>query len=237
MQHTQVLIENEALDREISALLAAEPAETDTTGLSRPQVDKIISQSQQAEDRTQQIIAHADELRANIEKAREEIARRRAAINEKRAARLAAADGVEARRNRQSEEIERSIRMAKYKWNQVHSVTATSRAFLCGEAAKLYGLRRVRRGSSSEEYKIGGVGIVDLRSMNSEFRLSIPLLHRTDSKYSGQPSTDIDVFVSHRASPDIMHTLSRHPPPSRDHTAAPRLSTTYYISTIIFLQI
>lgn len=72
MQHTQVLIENEALDREISALLAAEPAETDTTGLSRPQVDKIISQSQQAEDRTQQIIAHADELRANIEKAREE---------------------------------------------------------------------------------------------------------------------------------------------------------------------
>ena len=45
------------------------------------------------------------------------------------------------------------------------------RAALCMEVAKLYRLQRVRRGNPARyEYKIGGIEIIDLHSLNSEFR-------------------------------------------------------------------
>lgn len=170
VQHAQVLIEKDELDREVSELLTSQTPDNDGSGPSRPYVDKITAEREQAEDRTQQIIAHADELRANIQKAREDIAKRKAALSRRKAAREGAANGVEGRRSRQSDDVEKSVRIMKYKWNQVHSITASSRSFLCGEAAKLYGLQRIRRGSS-DEYRIGGIEIVDLRSMNSESTL------------------------------------------------------------------
>lgn len=172
IQHAQVLLEKDALDQEVSALLKSRPnggEENDNEArLSRPHVNRLIAEKEQAEDRTSQIIAHADELRANMEKARAEIAKRKAAMARKKSEIQKATEGLEARRARQTDEVEKSARMTKYKWNQTHAITASSRAFLCGEAAKLCGLRRVRRNNGSEEYKIGGVSIVDLRAMNSE---------------------------------------------------------------------
>jgi hypothetical protein len=166
-----MLLENDALEREVSALLTSRPPAgeggSNETAISRPHADKITTEKEQAEDRTQQIIAHADELRANIDKAREEIAKRKAAISRRKTEREAVANGIEARRARQTEEVEKAVRISRYKWNQTHSITASSRAFLCGEAAKLYGLRRVWRSNGSDEYRIGGVGIVDLLAMNS----------------------------------------------------------------------
>lgn len=185
IQHAQMLLEKDALDREISALLTSRPPDgeggSNETEILRPHVDKITAEKEQAEDRTQQIIAHADELRANIDKAREEIARRKAAISRRKTEREAAENGLEARRVRQTEEVEKAVRMTRYKWNQAHSITASSRAFLCGEAARLYGLRRVRRGSGSDEYRVGGVGIVDLLAMNSKFASFPFVVIRTDS--------------------------------------------------------
>jgi hypothetical protein len=171
IQLAQVLIEKDALDQQVSTLLTSRPTgeQDGEPGISRPHVDKIFTEKEQAEDRTQQIIAHADELRTNIEKAREEIARRKAAISRRRSEREVVSNGLEARRSRQMEDIEKVVRMTKYKWNQAHYITASSRAFLCGEAAKLYGLRKIWRNNGAEEYRIGGVGIVDLRAMNSKF--------------------------------------------------------------------
>jgi DNA-binding PucR family transcriptional regulator len=118
-------------------------------------VDGLVCEKDQATDRTQQIIAYADELRVKVEEAREEIAKKKAVISRRKSELATASNGIERRRTRQTEEVEKSIRMTKYKWNQTHSVTASSRAFLCGEAAKLYGLRRVRRNGGLEEYRIG----------------------------------------------------------------------------------
>ena len=219
IQLAEVLIEKDALDQQITASLSSRSKlgeqEVDRPGISRLPVDMIIAEKEQAEDRTQQIIAHADELRANIEKAREEIARRKAATRHRRSEREAISNGLEARRARQMEEVEKAVRMTRYKWNQVHSITASSKAFLCGEAAKLYGLRKVKRNNGAEEYRIGGVSIVDLRAMNSECACFIPFCAttETDSVHSHQPSPDIYISLTHRAPTHPLHALPGHPPP------------------------
>jgi hypothetical protein len=176
VQHAQVLLENDALDKRITSLLTSHSEVTeqdDLPAVSRQLVDRLTIEKEQAVDRTQQIIACADELRAKVERAREQAARRKATISRRKLEREQAASGLDARRARQADEVEKSIRMTKYKWNQLHAVTASSRAFLCGEAAKLYGLRQLRRNGVLEEYMIGGIGIVDLRAMNSKFASNI----------------------------------------------------------------
>jgi hypothetical protein len=212
-----VLVEKDALDQQITALVASQSkgVEQNENGpaVSRQDISEILAEKEQAVDRTQQIIAHADELRIKVEKAREEIAKKKAIIERRKSELAAASNGVEARRTRQIEEVEKSIRMSKYKWNQTHAVTASSRAFLCGEAAKLYGLRWVKKNGGLEEYKIGGIGIIDLRAMNSKFvprsyeTVLIPLCSR-------KPSPDFNGFITYRTSFDTVYTLPSYSSPS-----------------------
>jgi hypothetical protein len=126
------------------------------------------SEKDQAVDRTRQIIAHADELRAKVERAKEEIAKKQAILARRKSELASASNGTDTRRGRQVEEVEKSTRMTKYKWKKDHAGLASSRTFLCGEAAKLYGLQRIRKNGGLESYIIGRVGIVDLRAMNSK---------------------------------------------------------------------
>ena len=165
IRHAHTLLEKDALDQQINGLLSNE----DGTEASRADVDTIISEKEQTKDRTQQIIAHADDLRIKVQKAREDIAKRKATIERRKSELASALNGTEARRIRQTNEVERALRMTNNKWDRVNEVTQSSRRILCGEAAKLYGLRRVRKHGGHEEYKIGGISIVDLRFMNSEF--------------------------------------------------------------------
>jgi len=210
IQHARVLVEKDALDQQITALVASQSkgVEQNENGpaVSRQDISEILAEKEQAVDRTQQIIAHADELRIKVEKAREEIAKKKAIIERRKSELAAASNGAEARRTRQIEEVEKSIRMSKYKWNQTHAVTASSRAFLCGEAAKLYGLRWVKKNGGLEEYKIGGIGIIDLRAMNSKF---VPRSYETVliPSCSRKPSPDFNGFITHRTSSDTVYTL------------------------------
>ena len=171
LQNAYVLLEKDALDREISTLVAnpargAGQERDEKTERSTVEVTDTLAERQQAASSTERIIAHAEELRLKMEQARRELADRRAKVDRKKSELASATSGLAARKGRQTEDAEKSIRMTKYKWNQVHTITASSRAFLCGEAAKLYGLRRVRRSSGMEEYKIGGISIIDLRTLN-----------------------------------------------------------------------
>ena len=163
IQHAHVLLEKDALNQQINTILSNEQTEA-----SKADVDKLVAEKEQITDRTQQIIAHADDLRIKIQKAREDIAKRKASIERRKSELASASNGTEARRIRQTSEVDRALRMTNNKWDRVHEVTQSSRRILCGEAAKLYGLRRVRKHGGLEEYKIGGISIVDLRSMNSK---------------------------------------------------------------------
>jgi len=55
------------------------------------------------------------------------------------------------------------------RWAEAAADTASHRAFLCAEAAKLYGLCRVSvRGPQRHEYRIGKIEAINLASLNCE---------------------------------------------------------------------
>jgi hypothetical protein len=173
IQNALVLVEKDALDQQISSLLSPKSTGQDSGSIggpaSAPNLAATLAERGQTVDRTRQIITQADELRAKVEQARGEIAKKKALLARRKSDLASALNGVDSRRTRQVEDVEKGIRITKYKWNQAHATTASSRAFLCGEAAKLYGLKRSRRNNGQEEYRIGGVSIVDLRIMNSKY--------------------------------------------------------------------
>ncbi|KAH6711440.1 UV radiation resistance protein and autophagy-related subunit 14-domain-containing protein [Leptodontidium sp. MPI-SDFR-AT-0119] len=183
IQNARVLLENDALNSQIANLFPGDKAqqngEPPNTAKSSIYIAAISAEKDQAVDRTNQIITQADELRAKVELAKEQIAKRKAIVARRKSDLASASNGVDARRTRQVEEVKKATGMTKHKWNLGHATTASSRTFLCGEAAKLYGLKKGRRNSGTEEYRIGGVRIVDLRSLNtaSPAEISTALSH------------------------------------------------------------
>ncbi|KAM3065443.1 hypothetical protein ACMFMG_011438 [Clarireedia jacksonii] len=181
-----ILLEKDALDRQLSALFpstSGTPGQHSqpTTALARSNVSEIHAERERVIERTNQIIAHADELRAKVEEAKRERDRKKAAIERRRSELAAVSSGAEVRRAKQIQEVESSTLRTKYRWNQAYSLIGGSRTYLCYEAAKLYGLQRVKRITGGEDYKIGGINIVDLRSMNSASaaQISTSLSHVT----------------------------------------------------------
>jgi Vacuolar sorting 38 and autophagy-related subunit 14 len=184
IQNALVLVEKDALDQQISSLLSPQSTGQGNSPpggpASAPNLAATLAERDQTVDRTRQIITQADELRAKVEQARGEIAKKKALLARRKSDLASALNGVDPRRTRQVEDVEKGLRMTKYKWNQAHATTASSRAFLCGEAAKLYGLKRSRRNNGLDEYRIGGVSIVDLRIMNSMY---FPYFLRDNTDY------------------------------------------------------
>ncbi|KAJ4327472.1 autophagy protein 14 [Fusarium piperis] len=163
LKNVQLLIENEDLQKEIGTLLS-EPSTTPTKGRK----DSMQAQQRMAEDRTTQILAAADKFRDDIRAARAEIEARKAALSSRRSDFAAASDGLSDRRAKQQKEVEKSISMTNYRWSRSAEDMARTRSFLCMEAATLYGLDRVEKGSPGQyEYQLGGIPIIELIGMSS----------------------------------------------------------------------
>lgn len=176
VQTAGILLEKEALDRDISGRFPLLPSGRHEDGqpavATQSNYDALLAEREKVIDRTNQIVANAKELRAKLERAKEERSKKKAANDQRRAELASASSGVEARRTKQIQDIEDSTRRTKYRWNQAYNLIGGSRAYLCYEAAKLYELQRVRGLNAEEEYKIGGISIVDLRLMNSTYSVS-----------------------------------------------------------------
>lgn len=163
VKFAKVLIETDEAERQIEKKASGEAGAND----ERSRVELMRSQEEEAVDRTSQIIAQAERLRLEVEAARREIEATKDLIARRRADLDAAESGTEARQARQVDDVKKSIQRTKYKWNRNAEVLASTRAFLCEEVARLYGLRQVKKGST-KRYEIGGVEIVELHAMNSE---------------------------------------------------------------------
>ena len=171
----QALIETEDAERRVEAVLPYQEGgeggkvvlPKDEKARSSAQVDQLRAEEAAARDRTSQIIAQADRLKDEIDAARREVVAKKELIARKKSDLAAVSVGALARRNRQLEEVERSAQRLRYKWNRSADTMAGTRAFLCEESARLYGLRQVKKGSV-KRYEIGGVEIFDLHAMNSE---------------------------------------------------------------------
>lgn len=161
MKNLQLILENEILQGQITELLNVSP---------RKGVDDAIAAHRIAEDRTEQIIAAADKLRDEIKAARDEIKQRKAAVAARRSDLATATQGLVERREQLQRDVEKSTQMLNYRWSQNAEDMAGTRAFLCREAVKLYGLKRIRKGSSSRyEYYLGRLPVIDLATMEGKF--------------------------------------------------------------------
>ncbi|KAJ4394079.1 hypothetical protein N0V93_003296 [Gnomoniopsis smithogilvyi] len=165
LANAKALIENELLEQQINSTLANPPPSSgDSAAAKTVRLEQIKSEEAQAADRTSQIIAQADRLRAEIEAARKDIKERKEKLAGRREDLSQLSNGIPARRARYLEETERAIQMTKYKWNKTFESTAATRSFLCMEAARLYGMRRNKK---SNKYELGGLEIKELPDMIS----------------------------------------------------------------------
>lgn len=177
MKNLQLMIENDTLKAQINELLA-------DTRPNKHSLDEAISHKQAAEQKTDQILAAAEQLRGDIRAARDEIQARKAALARRKSDLASVSAGLAERRTKQLKDVEKSISVLKFRWSQTAEDTASTRTFLCAEAVRLYGLRRVaKKGITGRyEYSLGRVPIVDLTSMDCEFSpcfLLFPMLLST----------------------------------------------------------
>lgn len=207
LEIARVLLEKDAISKDVDAE-TLQPGTSDDKSLSngtsvRSILDHNLAEKEAVEDRTLQIIAHADELREKIKQVRATRAAQKASVQRRKFELASAKNGFERPWQARIEEADKSTKRTKFKWNKQNDTIADARTYLCCEAAKLYGLRKVtikRNGSWLEEYKIGGVNIMDLREMNSRSCIScgidkyLPNLDNT-----GLTPTHITTVLSHIA--------------------------------------
>lgn len=175
--HARALIENEAVEQQINAALSTtSPFSTVDEAKNAVRLEEIRSEEANAADRTSQIIAQADRLRAEIEASKKDIERRRNNIARRKADLQEASNGIESRRAKQLEDTERAIQSTRSEWNRNSSLLAHTRGFLSLNIARLYGLRRSRRGN---KYEIGRAELIEISGMISMFTRGLSCLaHR-----------------------------------------------------------
>lgn len=171
----EALTRTEEIERKLAATLASQEKNGEVVTSQQGgagcglivRMDRLKSEQEIANDKTSRIIAQADRLKVDIDSARKEIEQKKEKIARRKSDLASTSVGSSARKNRQFDEAQRSISRLKFKWNNVADTMAGTRAFLCEEAARLYGLRQVKKGST-RRYDIGGVEIVELHAMNGK---------------------------------------------------------------------
>ncbi|RYP49159.1 hypothetical protein DL769_011120 [Monosporascus sp. CRB-8-3] len=193
LANASILMEADELESRVNKLLSDNEvsASAPTTDRStRVYAENCASEEHKARECTERIMASADKLRDEVAAARREIQERRASIVRRKSELAAASQGVAARRNRELEEVKRSIKTTRYTWDREYEAMTQYRAALCMEVAKLYRLQRVKRGNPVRfEYKIGGIDIIDLHQLNSGllFDVCVPTGLLADILTDAQP--------------------------------------------------
>ncbi|KAH0562108.1 hypothetical protein GP486_003200 [Trichoglossum hirsutum] len=181
-ENARTLVDKEALGQQVETSLPSNgPREVEKPGTStsaqRPSlvssrwdVEQTTAQMEESLERIREIQNQADVLQKDIEHGRAQIAKLKASLAQRRSDYGSAAHNLPTRRTATLESVEKGIKRIDHRWNTLHARTAEARVFLCREAADLYGLKQRRRkkgGMVREDYTICGVGIVDLRDLNS----------------------------------------------------------------------
>ncbi|POS84113.1 hypothetical protein EPUL_006224 [Erysiphe pulchra] len=168
VENATILIEKESLDEQVTAALSKRGKNTkikpDITPLD---LIAVKAETNQILDRTQLILAKAQELRNKVEQARLDLVRKKAVITRRKSDLVSASCGIDAQRSRLLNEVEKSTQTIKVKWHQKHIATMSARSFLCGEAARLYGLKKVKNKNLKDEYKLGRSLVIELEKFHT----------------------------------------------------------------------
>ena len=262
VESARTLLAREAASRKVEDVVLDQKSASLESGGTRttryePQLASI--DRDQLEVRTREIKGQAEVLRREIESARVELSTFRSALARRRADYASATYHLDARRNSSLGSMESFIRRTVARADQQSIQTAESRVFLCREAAKLYGLRQRRRKKGDtfqEDYMIGGVGIVNLKDLNSKlaepvyqswFRMARPP-QRKKIKYKYKEDRQRLMWCN-RCSSEADHHLIRPrlsstgshlalsilTTPCRDHLASSGLSAPYHLPSFIII--
>lgn len=190
MSNLQLVLESEDLKAQISGV-------TDAT--TPDNAEAASAQQQQVAIDTDLILAAADKLRADIKAAKDEIQFRQAALSKRRSDLTSISSGLSERRSRQQQEVEKSAQTLTVGWAKSAEDMAGTRAFLCKEAVRLYGLKRTRKGSGGRyEYQLGKLPIVDISNMDCELQPPLSLGARANHSTALSPEV-ISTSLAHMA--------------------------------------
>lgn len=166
--HATALIQNEGLQKRIECLLRNEhpPSGGSDPASNGVRAETIRAEEAAAANRTSHIIAQAEKLRAEVDEARRDIDERKRKLAKRKQDLNEASQGLDARRTRLLADTEKTTKRTTYRWNAEFESLVKNRGFLCIESARLYGLRRVKKGGSVK-YELGGIDIPELRGMIS----------------------------------------------------------------------
>ncbi|PHH71463.1 hypothetical protein CDD82_6498 [Ophiocordyceps australis] len=155
----QRLIDNEKLHNDISRLMGQ-------PGLHW--LESCRAKQEMARHDTNQALAAADKLALEIQAARDHARARRAALARRRSDLASISQGLDHRRANHQLQVQKDTQLCMLRWSQTAHDMACTRAFLCHEALKLYGLRRIRNAASPRyDYLVGQVSILDLSCIDA----------------------------------------------------------------------
>ena len=179
LEATRVFLEKESLEKRIENIVTNRPqgsekqtkrGKNDNIGLSQTWSQETAkARKVESEQKTGEIQKHILVLREEIKSARDEISQRKAGLDKRRQAAETIEASLPGRRTAVTNKLADSRRKGSQSWLGIHNKTTDTRAFLCREAALLYGLRqkkKARGGVVIDQYAIGGLPIVDLKEIN-----------------------------------------------------------------------
>lgn len=189
-ENARVLLEKDSIGKEVEAAVAGNfdaqrlqrqnangdinSSADNTTRPGNPKWDVQAAQTEQARasERIRMMRDCLETLRAENEQRKAQVRQMKMQLKQRRSDAESANFQLIDRRNAALANIQNGIKRTEHLWHSLHNKTAESRIFLCREAAFLYGLRQEvgkrEGGRKSEKYYIGGVQIVDFRSLNSK---------------------------------------------------------------------
>ena len=185
LEATRVFLEKEDLGKRIENVVTKRPqggekqtkkGKNENTGLSKTWSQETAkARKVESEQKTGEIQNHILVLREEIKSAKDEISQRRAWLEKRRQESETIKAALPGRRTAVTNKLADSTRKASQSWLGIHNKTTDTRAFLCREAALLYGLRqkkKARGGVVIDQYAIGGLPIVDLKEINGKLMAS-----------------------------------------------------------------
>lgn len=258
MRHAQALLEREELSRQVGdvirggdnptrpslddleATVEQESTRQAIVGASgRNLVEISKAKGAQSFERTSTMLEHVEMLRREIKNGRADIEQRKAELLRRKHAAEQARKKLEDHQSKSTIGVERASQRTEKHWNTLHVETAKSRVFLCREAANLYGLRKQEGQPGAHDYNIGGIAILDLRSLNSgrkskfqTLSASIELTHIY--RYESRPDHSVFVVYCSSSRPHLQLSVAAFT--RRDHVTTSELSTSYNLHAHFFLS-
>ena len=182
---TKLLLEKEDLGRRLETVITDRPqkvgkevkgSKTEEPALSeRWSRGSAKARKVDSEHKAREIQKHIFVLREEMKSVKDEISQRRARLEKRKQEFEIIRASLPGRRTAVTNRLADSTRKGSQSWLAINNKTTDTRAFLCREAALLYGLRprkKARGGIVSDQYSIGGLPIVDLKEINGTLMAS-----------------------------------------------------------------